>query len=144
MTRNNDRSHSAADGATLKALPNFLRDVAEATSISMALNLSHQLGGRTVYIPRRPRPDSVLAATMGARMAARLSHIAGGEKIEIPKFKGSRRLAIAMAEGSHNEVARRFGVTSRWVRQVRAELAARSTEARRGRRRCLPRRWTGS
>jgi hypothetical protein len=144
MTRDNDRSHSAADGATLKALPNFLRDVAEATSIPTALNLSHRLGGRTIYIPRRPRPDSILAETMGTRMAARLSRIAGGEKIEIPKFKSSRRLAIAMAEGSHNEVARRFGVTSRWVRQVRAELAARPGKARCGRRRRLPRCWVGS
>ncbi len=37
----------------------------------------------------------------------------------MPRFAAKKRLAIARAAGSSSQVARRFGVTLRWVRKVR-------------------------
>lgn len=137
------RPKPAANSAIIECLPGILRDVAAATSLEAALALSQRLGGRTVYIPRRSRRNSVLAQAIGTKMAARLSLIAGGEKVEIPRLRFNHRLAIASATGTHDEVARRFGVTNRWLRKVRADFDAlsRGQRLRGGRRRPLPRRW---
>ena len=127
---NPSRNKSAATAAMIECLPGILRDVAAATTIDTALTLSQRLGGRTIYIPRRPRQNSILAQAIGTGMAARLSLMAGGERTEIPRLKSNHRLAIATATGTHDEVAQRFGVTNRWVRKVRADFDARAKVTR--------------
>jgi hypothetical protein len=143
MMLNSSRPQPAANSAMIECLPGILRDVAAVTSLEAALTLSQRLGGRTIYIPRRSRQNSVIAQAIGTRMAARVSLIAGGEKVEVPRLKFSHRLAIATATGTHDEVALRFGVTNRWVRKVRADFDALSKgrKLRGNRRRQLPRRW---
>ncbi|MDH3594863.1 MAG: hypothetical protein OEM93_08450 [Rhodospirillales bacterium] len=101
------------------ALPPFLAEVAELASIGVALALARDFGGIRLYVPKQPGPGGKLARSVGLEAARALARAYGGEQLDVPRFAARKRLAIARAAGSSSQVARRFGVTQRWVRKVR-------------------------
>lgn len=108
------------DRDVIDELPGFLREVALATSIKVALILVQEFGGlHPLYIPKKPQ-RSVLARTVGLEAATVLSRRFGGQRYEIPRYVGQpKKQQIILADGTHAEVAKRFQVTVRYVRRVR-------------------------
>ena len=82
-------------------------------------------GGMQITVPKRPRKHSPLLELLGRDIAATLSRLYGGGQIDVPMPLGRRMEAAARMRaiqehpGSHNEVARQFRCTRRWVRMVR-------------------------
>jgi hypothetical protein len=87
------------------------------------LALQGALGGRNVYIPTEPHPDHPIAVATGAERMAAICARWGGETTWIGKdlLLASRNAALvaAAATGAAPEdLARRFGITARCVRQI--------------------------
>jgi hypothetical protein len=99
------------------------RALAEALGYDMGLRLMTEFGGMRIDIPKRPLPKWVVWRALGEKAAKALCHHFGTRRIEIPVASRIARLArnhaIATHEGSHNEAARQFGVSRRWVKMVR-------------------------
>ena len=115
---------SESDPEVFDHLPQLLRDIAELTSVQVALELAERLGGTRLYFPIDPAPDNLLARAVGLDTARVLARHYGNLHLDIPRFASGRKLAIARADGTAPDVARRFGVTERWVRKVRNEAPA--------------------
>ncbi len=111
-------------------LPGLLGVLARAGHGGAALRLLAEWGGTSRYIPAHPGPDSPLVALIGVDAAQVLAAVAGGGNYDVPMatYRHARKGVIARAAGSTREVARRFGVTERWVRKVRQG----STDPRQG------------
>ncbi len=60
-----------------EALGASLVEIAEATSVEVALKLSEHLGGRHVQVPRTPSPQSPLVRVVGVRGCGRHLRAAG-------------------------------------------------------------------
>jgi len=100
------------------------RALAEELGYEMGQKLLIEFGGMQVPIPKRPMPrTSRIWQVLGEDAAKTLSRLYGPGQIEVPigsALKSAERCrAIANHPGSHNEAARAFGVTRRWVRMVR-------------------------
>lgn len=81
-----------AEGLTLEMLPEGLyRMIAEAIGTDNFYKLAEAVGGTTVYIPK---PESVTRPVRDARIKE--------------EFNGY----------NHPELARKYGVTERWVRRI--------------------------
>ncbi len=109
----------------IAGLPPLLAEFARATSVGLALRLAADYGGQRKYIPEgstRLADDHWLVQCVGRDAAKVMSEMRGREWVEIPNaaFYKSKKSLIARAQGSTNKVAKEFGVTSRWVRMVRA------------------------
>lgn len=100
------------------------RALAEELGYEIGQKLLIEFGGMQVPIPKRPRPrTSRIWQVLGEDAAKVLSRLYGPGQIEVPigsALKSAERCrAIVNHPGSHNEAARAFGVTRRWVRMVR-------------------------
>ncbi|MEK7754525.1 MAG: Mor transcription activator family protein [Acidobacteriota bacterium] len=107
-------------------LPKVPRALAKRLGYEVGLLLMTKFGGSLLSVPTSPTPakGSVISRALGEAAARVMTELWGGESLEIPlgsKVKAAdRRRAIIDHPGSHNEVAREFGVSRRWVRMVRA------------------------
>lgn len=104
--------------------------------LSVRLKVIANAGGQRRDIPRRENArGSALAAEIGAAAVEWLAQRFSGTKIDIPSARGTEvqhrasllRAAILEAgltepTRSANDLAREHGVTSMWVRKLRAEL----------------------
>lgn len=107
---------------SIAGLPPVLARFAEATSVDLALRLAGEHGGITRYIPIGvPGDDHWLVRCVGKAGAQALAEQHGGCWLAIPKAEHlrSKKALIAAAKGTTREIARRFGVTDRYVRMVR-------------------------
>jgi len=101
------------------------RALAEERGFEAAELLMHHFGGMQITVPMQPRKRSPLLVLLGREIAATLSELYGGGQIEVPVALGRRMEAAARMKaiqehpGSHNQVAREFRCTRRWVRMVR-------------------------
>lgn len=106
--------------------PASLRELADIIGDKAALELQGARAGTRMYVPKRPTQKSPLAQIIGLR-EARLLAVSGygGEYLVVPTgvlMKARvRRRAIEAAEGFPSDVARRFGVSERWVRKIRQQ-----------------------
>ncbi|MBF0249945.1 MAG: hypothetical protein HQL35_04865 [Alphaproteobacteria bacterium] len=102
-------------------LPPLLADVAERAGVGGALKLMTEFGGQEITVPKIPRPGQVLYERCGRDVAEALADLRGGEIVPIPNGAclKSKKRAIADDDGPSNTLAKRHGVTSRYVRQVR-------------------------
>lgn len=104
---------SPLGGRTLRA---FARVIGEQA----AIRLSAHFGGRQVYVPHRPRPDSELVQVLGEDLAELLARRHGGLAYDVPLRCGRRARIIQMRrEGTPVEtIAKTVGCTARYVYQV--------------------------
>lgn len=109
------------DHSVMRGWPASLVEIAEVIGEAAALRLVDAYGGTVCYVPMAIAPEHRLAQAIGPVAAGRLVARYGGEKIEVPVLHvaRTRKAMIAQAEGGVAEVARRLGVTRRWVRAVR-------------------------
>lgn len=116
---------TAASDARVALLRGAARALAEKLGFEAAALLMRHFGGMQITVPTRPRKSSPLLQLLGPEIATVMSRLYGGEQIEVPMPLGRRMEAAARMRaiqehpGSHNQVARAFGCTRRWVRMVR-------------------------
>lgn len=106
----------------LRYWPASLREVEECIGLAATLKLVEAYGGGTCYIPTTPSPELQLVQVLGEQATALLIERYGAGTFDVPALAAVRRkkLLISGAVGTAREVARKFAVTERWVRHVRA------------------------
>lgn len=110
-------------------------DLVKIIGTDATVCLCTALGGLSgIYVPQPARlnPDHRLVRAVGMSAAQTLASIFGGEYVEIPKGStlGKRKREIyRMSEQGvpHNLIARRTGVTERYVRMITSDGAPRQT-----------------
>lgn len=116
---------SAASDPRIALLRGAARALAEELDFEAAELLMRHFGGMQITVPIRPRKASPLLRLLGREVATVMSRLYGGEQIDVPMPLGRRMEAAARMRaiqehpGSHNQAARDFGCTRRWVRMVR-------------------------
>jgi Mor family transcriptional regulator len=118
----------------LPEIHGVLAELASEIGRDGALTLARVFGGRKVYVPETMSEDHKLAALIGFGPASTLSTLFGSETIEIPLGPFAANGAITRAirqrlvegELSNTEIAERYRCTVRWVRQVKADMRAKT------------------
>ena len=108
----------------LSQLHGAARALAEELGYDMGVKFMIDFGGQQLSIPKRPMPrTSKIWRALGEQAAKTLSRLYGPGQIEVPigaaLEAAARNRAIANHPGSHNDAAKAFKVTRRWVRMVR-------------------------
>ncbi len=106
----------------LKVWPASLREVETVIGLAATLKLVEAFGGGNCYIPATPDPSAHLVQVLGERAVAALIEQYGPGTFAVPALAAVRhkRVLISRLSGSARDVARKLGVTDRWVRYVRA------------------------
>ncbi|PZO64624.1 MAG: hypothetical protein DI498_10900 [Paracoccus denitrificans] len=104
-------------------LPTSLVDVGETLGLNVAQLLIQNFGGLEVKFPVKPRPDHAVIKALGEVDGYALCEFLGGQQIYVPHARAPRtRLADVRAlqtQGLDNaEIARRLGISQRWVRAL--------------------------
>lgn len=117
----------AALELALSELPPRLEEIARAAGLKSALLLARECGGTQLYVPRDPRPGTMLVAAVGIEAARIIARLYPGENIEVPLGPISdgrkRRREISRLLDSDlpvQEIARRLHCHSKTVRRVKA------------------------
>ena len=97
----------------------LFNQLADVIGSRKAMCLFVELAGKTVRMPKRARYDSAIAAIVGSTALSLLCASFGGLTIRIPVTFANAHARISAKSGSCRAVARRFGVTSDYVRHVR-------------------------
>lgn len=106
-----------------------LNRLSEVIGLAAALKLSERFGGGEIYVPLRIQADHPVAQCIGADAAAKLAAAFGtgqsGARIDVPKADDITRarrnrgiVEAAEAGASKQALARRHGLTTRWVRRI--------------------------
>ena len=98
-------------------------ELVEAVGREATAALQRALGGRNVYVPTGPRPEHPIARAAGLPPMAAICERWGGLTTWVGKDlllaeRNGALVAAAEAGESAEEIAARFGITSRCVRQV--------------------------
>ncbi len=106
-----------------QALGPTLAEVADATSIMVALKLSEHLGGRHVQVPKVPSPQSPLVKAVGSEAAVAICERLAGGWLYVPIRPGERvRIRVMRAAGIPVcQIARHLNCSERHVYRVLAE-----------------------
>jgi len=108
--------------AIMRDWPSSLIEIAEVIGPGATLNLVDAFRGTDYcYIPHQAGPEHKIVQAIGPTAAAKLIERYRGEKLYLPVLAVTRhrKRLIATAEGKTSEVAVMFGVSARWVREVR-------------------------
>lgn len=110
-------------------LPGILGWIAEEISEAVAIDLAKARGGRMVYIPANPKPDSELSKIIGLEAARQLTKLIGTGNLMVPCGSvggaGGRRAQIIKlweAGLSQSQIAAEVDVHTRTVERVVASL----------------------
>jgi len=103
-------------------LTGILGEIAEATSVGVALTIAHEWGGTRRKFPSRPRAGCKLAKLVGLEAAEAIINAIGGGEHTVPmgpqKGRAGRTAQVVrlLKDGlSHSEVVRRADVHQRTV-----------------------------
>lgn len=111
------------DRALMRGWPDSLIQIAETIGVANALRLVEAYGGvEDCFVPGGRLHEGLrLVQVVGLDAAAQMQRAYGPGTLEIPNLRiaRTRKALIAAAEGNVTEIARRLGVTRRWVRMVR-------------------------
>lgn len=113
-------------------LPSILEEIAEATSVAVALKVARKAGGRRCYFPNDPKPDHWLSQTVGHEDAVKLCKAltpSSGMEFLIPlgpvakQEKRKQEIRELIMQGwSNPAIAVRVGIHSRTVMNHRQKL----------------------
>jgi Mor family transcriptional regulator len=115
----------------IKRLPKARSLGALGTQPELMLELARHFGGQNIYIPKNPKPESLVARALGLEAAERISRLVGWGDVTVPLcraalcFERDLRIADRKRDGaSENELAREFGLHTKTVRQAVARVKA--------------------
>lgn len=112
-----------ATNANAKTLPLILRRAHAVGGMAAVLALSQGVGGKRVFVPKRPVGKNHPLAVAGEKVAAMLVEEFGGTWTEFPKGRAYIRFMIASEviarKGSNNEIAVAADVTRERAKQLR-------------------------
>jgi hypothetical protein len=102
------------------ALQPGLAEIVEAIGEDAAAKLVERFGGGRLYVASGIEGHAI-ADAIGLDAARKLSGEFRAMSLYIPTTFGhrSKKAAIAAAEGHPRDIARRFGVSIRWVQKVK-------------------------
>lgn len=105
-----------------RQIPASLQDLAETLGPRVAAALIEHFGGVELRVPKAPAPDHPILKALGESDGRAVCRFLGGEKIYVPRgahgglWRAAQDLA---AQGlSHGDIARRLGISQRWVRAL--------------------------
>ncbi|QGA56177.1 hypothetical protein [Brucella sp. 2280] len=106
-----------------RALPASIEEIAETIGVRLALKIVQVYGGREIKFPTRPNDDHPVIQALGKEDGYAICKYMNGNLLSVPHCKPPRsaRTAIKQLEAdglSRGEIARRLGITQRWVREV--------------------------
>jgi Mor family transcriptional regulator len=107
----------------------LLGQLIELIGLGWTLRLCQDFGGTEVYFPKRINADHPIAKSVGLDVARALADFAGqrnsGGTLDVPRgvvFNSQRRNSQILKDLenglSKKEIARRYGLTTRWVRHL--------------------------
>ena len=104
-------------------LPPAIREIAETIGLRLTLRIVQEFGGRDIKFPVRPDDAHHVIVALGKEDGYEICKYMGGQALSVPLCKVPRnwRAEIARLEAaglSRGEIARRLGITQRWVRKV--------------------------
>lgn len=104
-------------------LPASIREMAETIGLRLALRVVQEFGGRDVDFPARPHDGHPIIVALGKEDGYEVCKYMSGSSMSVPLCRIPRNwrseIVRLEAEGlSRGEIARRLGVTQRWVRKV--------------------------
>lgn len=108
---------------TVKGMPASIEMIAETIGVRLALKIVEVYGGREVKFPKKPHDHHPVILALGKSDGYAICKYMGGELLSVPHCKPPRSARADIkrleAEGlSRGEIARRLGITQRWVREV--------------------------
>lgn len=106
----------------------LLGAVEHIIGVEAADALCAEMGGTSIYVPERPRPDSRLAEILGFDGLTKLTSQFGFGNFSIPLRSHKRRAAVILRRSldgvAVNAIARELQCSARHVSAVRASLRA--------------------
>jgi len=104
-------------------LPDSIQEIAETIGLRLALRIVQEFGGMDVEFPARPHDEHPIIAALGKDDGYAICEYMNGQSFSVPVCKVPRNWRAEIkrleAEGlSRGEIARRLGITQRWVRKV--------------------------
>lgn len=111
-------------------LPGVLALIADEVGIDAAIDLAKARGGRSVWIPKLPKPEHSLSGIVGFKNACRISKLLGFGNVLIPcgnigGAAGRRaRIEMLLKENklSNSQIAAEVDVHIRTVERVSTEI----------------------
>lgn len=110
----------------IRPWPIGVRRIAAVIGAKEALRLVEVFGGtEDHHIPKNASPDHPFARVIEYKDLQKLCNALGPCRLEIPRgiHLKPKKLQILEAGGSSREVARKLGVSQRYVRKVRQEFS---------------------
>ncbi|MDX2110602.1 MAG: Mor transcription activator family protein [Verrucomicrobiota bacterium] len=102
-----------------------LGPVIDLVGFALAIELMRLRGGQRIRIPHAPGADHWLCTSLGAEAARKLGWYYGGSILLVPAGRSTRNVMrdreiyqLHQQNASAPQIARRFGVTERLVRQI--------------------------
>lgn len=104
-------------------LPDSIREMAETIGLRLALRVVQEFGGRDIDFPARPHDLHPVIVALGKEDGYAICKYMSGSSMSVPVCRTPRnwRAEIKRLEEeglSRGEIARRLGITQRWVRKV--------------------------
>lgn len=108
---------------TVKRVPASIDMIAETIGVRLALKIVDAFGGLDVKFPRDPEDDHPIILAFGKTDGHEICRYMGGQLLYVPHCRPPRSARADIkrleAEGlSGGEIARRLGISQRWVREV--------------------------
>ncbi len=108
----------------------LLDDLAEVIGQQALIELLLAWGGYSLYVPMEIPQDHPIALRIGPYNANALAAYCGGCTLDLPRYttttreKRNRAVIDQLAAGkSVGTVAREFGLSERWIRELRKSLS---------------------
>lgn len=118
----------ASDPALPRGLPALLIEIAELTTVDIAIALARGFGGTRIRFPRNPRPDHPVARLVGLQAARIIGQRMSGAQLAIPSARPLLRwhdARVLRRRGlSHRAIARTLGISEDHVRRILGGIPA--------------------
>ncbi|PYE87522.1 helix-turn-helix domain-containing protein [Phyllobacterium leguminum] len=107
----------------LQALPASIEMIADTIGVRLALKIVQVYGGQEIKFPKNPHDQHPVILALGKEDGYAICNYMGGNLLSVPHCRPPRsaRAEIKRLEAiglSRREIARRLGITQRWVRKA--------------------------
>lgn len=106
-----------------RPMPASIEEIAETIGVRLAAKIVQAFGGLEVSFPKHPHDQHPVILALGKEDGYEVCRYMNGSTLSVPHCRPpkSARSAVKALEAqgfSRAEIARRLGITQRWVREV--------------------------